>query len=98
MVEAADPAQEATAIALMLREALEVPGQTGALVTPDRNLARRVAAELGRWNIAIDDFCWTAAYAHTAGHISVSAGGRGATRFCAAGVASAAQTSAGGRR
>lgn len=55
LVEAADPAQEATAIALMLREALEVPGQTGALVTPDRNLARRVAAELGRWNIAIDN-------------------------------------------
>ncbi len=24
-------------------------------MTPDRNLARRVAAELGRWNIAIDD-------------------------------------------
>ncbi len=56
LVEAADPAQEATAIALMLREALETDRQTGALVTPDRNLARRVAAELGRWDIAIDDF------------------------------------------
>ena len=55
LVEAADSAQEATAIALMLREVLETKGQTGALVTPDRNLARRVAAELGRWDIAIDD-------------------------------------------
>jgi ATP-dependent helicase/nuclease subunit B len=55
LVDAADPAQEATIIALMLREVLESEGQTGALVTPDRDLARRVAAELGRWNIAIDD-------------------------------------------
>lgn len=55
LVQAADPAQEATAIALMLREVLESEEQTGALVTPDRDLARRVAAEMGRWNIAIDD-------------------------------------------
>ena len=55
LIQAADPAQEALAIALALREALEVPGRTAALVTPDRNLARRVAAEMMRWNIAIDD-------------------------------------------
>ncbi|HEY5048998.1 MAG TPA: double-strand break repair protein AddB [Rhizomicrobium sp.] len=55
LVEAAHPAEEATAIALILREALEQPRRTAALVTPDRNLARRVAAELGRWSIAIDD-------------------------------------------
>ncbi len=55
LVEAAHPGEEALAIALILREALETKGQTAALVTPDRNLARRVAAELGRWNIAIDD-------------------------------------------
>jgi ATP-dependent helicase/nuclease subunit B len=52
---AADPAQEALAIALALREALETPGRRAALVTPDRNLARRVAAEMTRWGIAIDD-------------------------------------------
>lgn len=52
---AADPAQEALAIALALREALEIPGRRAALVTPDRNLARRVAAEMTRWGIAIDD-------------------------------------------
>ena len=55
LIQAADPAQEALAIALALREALEIPGRTAALVTPDRNLARRVAAEMARWNIAIDD-------------------------------------------
>lgn len=55
LIEAADPAEEAAAIALLLREALEAQGKTAALVTRDRSLARRVAAELGRWQIAIDD-------------------------------------------
>ena len=54
-LDCANPEEEARAIALALREALETPGRTAALVTPDRALARRVAAELGRWNIAIDD-------------------------------------------
>jgi ATP-dependent helicase/nuclease subunit B len=52
---AADPAQEALAIALALREALETQGRRAALVTPDRSLARRVAAEMTRWGITIDD-------------------------------------------
>ena len=43
------------AAALILRQALETGGRTAALVTPDRNLARRVAAELRRWDIDIDD-------------------------------------------
>lgn len=47
--------EEAAAIALMLRETLETPGRTAALVTPDRALARRVAVELKRWGIEIDD-------------------------------------------
>ena len=55
LVHAAHPGEEAAAIALVLREALEEPGRTAALVTPDRNLARRVAAEMDRWNIKIDD-------------------------------------------
>ncbi len=55
LVEAADPAQEALAIALALREALETKGRTAALVTPDRNLARRVASEMARWGVTIDD-------------------------------------------
>jgi len=55
LIDAADPAEEAAIIALALREALETKGQTAALVTPDRALARRVTAELQRWGIAIDD-------------------------------------------
>ncbi len=47
--------EEAQAIALVLRQAVEQPGQTAALVTPDRQLALRVAAELRRWNLEIDD-------------------------------------------
>ncbi len=47
--------QEAVTIALLLRRKLETPGATAALVTPDRALARRVAAELRRWDIDIDD-------------------------------------------
>lgn len=46
---------EALGIALMLREALETPGRTAALVTPNRSLARRVSAALGRWGIRTDD-------------------------------------------
>ena len=54
-VDCPTPREEATVIALMMREALETPKQTAALITPDRKLARRVATELNRWNIDIDD-------------------------------------------
>jgi ATP-dependent helicase/nuclease subunit B len=54
-LELADPAEEAQAIAIALREALETPGRTAALITPDRNLARRVSTHLRRWNIEADD-------------------------------------------
>ncbi len=53
--DCASPQDEGTTIALLLRRALETPGMTAALVTPDRELARRVAAELRRWDIDIDD-------------------------------------------
>jgi ATP-dependent helicase/nuclease subunit B len=53
--EFANPAEEAQAIAVALREVVETPGRTAALVTPDRALARRVVAHLGRWGIAADD-------------------------------------------
>jgi ATP-dependent helicase/nuclease subunit B len=54
-IEAPAPREEAAAIALAMREVLETPGKTAALVTPDRGLARRVAVELGRWGIEADD-------------------------------------------
>ncbi|PZU06906.1 double-strand break repair protein AddB [Sphingomonas sp.] len=55
MGELANPAAEAQAIALALREALETPERTAALVTPDRALAVRVAQHLKRWGIEADD-------------------------------------------
>ena len=55
LVEAGDPAEEALTVALILREALEEKGATAALVTPDRTLARRVASELARWNVEVDN-------------------------------------------
>lgn len=54
-VDCADPIEEAGVIALCLRQALETPGRTAALITPDRGLARRVAVELKRWRIMVDD-------------------------------------------
>jgi ATP-dependent helicase/nuclease subunit B len=53
--DCANAEQEAVTISLLLRRQLETPGATAALVTPDRELARRVAAELRRWGIEIDD-------------------------------------------
>ncbi len=54
-IELPNPAAEAQAIAIALRESLETPGRTAALVTPDRALATRVSAHLKRWNIEADD-------------------------------------------
>src|SRR3974377_2520829 len=55
MIEAANPEEEALAIAVALREAVQ-QRETAALVTSDRGLARRVAAALGRWNITAEDY------------------------------------------
>jgi ATP-dependent helicase/nuclease subunit B len=54
-IESPGAQEEATAIALALREVLETPGKTAALVTTDRGLARRVATEMQRWGVDIDD-------------------------------------------
>jgi ATP-dependent helicase/nuclease subunit B len=59
LAEFASPADEAQGIAIVLRETLETPGKTAALVTPDRMLARRVCAHLKRWNIRADDTAGT---------------------------------------
>ena len=58
-VDCPGPQEEATTVALLMRRQLERPGATAALVTPDRDLARRVAAELRRWNIEVDDSAGT---------------------------------------
>ncbi|MGE3303714.1 MAG: double-strand break repair protein AddB [Hyphomonadaceae bacterium] len=51
LIEARNEEEEASAIALLLREAIETPGRDAALVTPDARLAQRVAAKLARWGV-----------------------------------------------
>lgn len=53
VIAADDETHEATLAALLLRETLETPGRTAALVTPDVGLARRVSHLLGRWSIDV---------------------------------------------
>ncbi|WP_421708119.1 double-strand break repair protein AddB [Algihabitans sp.] len=54
-IDCPDPGTEATTVALLLRETLDTPGKRAALITPDRSLARRVATELRRWGLEVDD-------------------------------------------
>ncbi|HZC95400.1 MAG TPA: double-strand break repair protein AddB, partial [Bradyrhizobium sp.] len=54
VVAAPNPEMEALAIAVAMREARHL-NRSAALVTPDRALARRVMAALGRWNLEFDD-------------------------------------------
>jgi ATP-dependent helicase/nuclease subunit B len=54
VIEAANAEDESLAIAVALREAVH-QGKTAALVTPDRELGRRVLAALARWNITAED-------------------------------------------
>jgi len=51
LLEAATEDEEAAAIALMLREAVESKSSNAAVVTPDAGLARRIEAKLARWGI-----------------------------------------------
>ncbi len=55
VIEATNPEEEALAIAIRVREALEEKKQRIAIITPDRALATRVSAHLKRWNIDADD-------------------------------------------
>lgn len=54
-IESRTQRDEALVIALKMREVLLTPEKTATLITYDRNLARRVASELARFNIQIDD-------------------------------------------
>jgi ATP-dependent helicase/nuclease subunit B len=55
IMTAADSTEEALAIAILIREAIETPGKTANLITPDRELAQRVTMQLRRWQIKVDD-------------------------------------------
>lgn len=54
LIETRTPRDEALAIAVVLRRSVE-DGASVALITPDRNLTRQVAAALDRWRIVPDD-------------------------------------------
>lgn len=58
VVEAPSARDEALAIAMRLRQAVEEQ-ITAALITPDRMLTRQVSAALGRWGILPDDSAGT---------------------------------------
>lgn len=55
LMQLANIEEEAQAVALMVREALDIPQKRVNIVTPDRALARRIAAHLARWEIHADD-------------------------------------------
>lgn len=55
LVEGANEREEALVVATIVRETLETPGRTVAVITPDRACARRVAGELTRWGIEAED-------------------------------------------
>jgi ATP-dependent helicase/nuclease subunit B len=55
VIEAADAPDEAMAIAIAIRDILQIEDKTACFVTPDRILARRVMTALGRWGVMVDD-------------------------------------------
>ena len=55
IIVADNETEEALALAIAMRETLETPGKTAALITPDPSIARRVAAELERWSVEVED-------------------------------------------
>ncbi|QDZ12475.1 double-strand break repair protein AddB [Devosia ginsengisoli] len=60
--------EEARAVALAARDTL-ARGKTVGVVTPDRNLARRIAAELRRFEVVVDDAAGTPLFQSAAGRL-----------------------------
>lgn len=55
MITCGSQQEEASVIALKMRESLEIPGRQVTLVTADRSLARRVSARLRNWQLDVRD-------------------------------------------
>ena len=99
VIEAAHAEDEALAIALALREAIDdgTPQsreRKAALITPDRALARRVLSALERWNVPVDDSGGDAARRHAGGNFCAARRADSAWRRRAGAAARAAQASA----
>ncbi len=75
------PADEAQGIAIALREVLETPAKTAALITPDRALAERVVAHLKRWGIEADDSAGQPLSVTGPGTLVLAVAGAAAERF-----------------
>ena len=71
---------EARAVAVAARDAL-ARGLTVGIVSPDRNLARRIAAELGRFAVVVDDAAGTPLFQSAAGRLARQALALAANRF-----------------
>lgn len=69
VIQARNEDEEARAIALAGRIALAA-GKTVGIVTPDRNLARRIAAELQRFAIHVDDAAGSPLFHAEAGRLA----------------------------
>ncbi|HHG89233.1 MAG TPA: double-strand break repair protein AddB [Devosia sp.] len=69
MVSAPTEQAEARAVALAARDML-AQNRTVGIVTPDRNLARRIAAELRRFEIEVDDAAGTPLFQSRAGRLA----------------------------
>ncbi len=55
LLTSATAEEEAQAIAMLVRQALDEPQKRIAVISADRSLARRVVQHLSRWNIMADD-------------------------------------------
>ncbi len=98
LLSPADQQEEAAAIALVLRDALETPGARAALVTPDRDLAGRVADRTAALRRGGRRQRRREARRYAAGGVPAPAG-PGSRRGTGAGsAAGAAEASAGRRR
>ena len=69
IIQARNEDEEARAVALAARAALAA-NETVGIVTPDRNLARRIAAELKRFAIEVDDAAGTPLFHAPAGRLA----------------------------
>ncbi len=80
-MEAEDNAEEARAIALLTRQALEQPEARVAIATPDRELAVRISRQLKRWNIDVDDSAGTPLLQSAPGTLAMALFEAAAQRF-----------------